>query len=108
MNDESLLTNVAMQIILHAGDARNESQKALDEAKKFNFEEAQIFLNTANEYIRMAHKDQTEIIQKEADGFTYDYSLLFTHAQDTLMTIKSEISLAQQLIDILKIVSELK
>jgi len=31
--------------------------------------------------------------------------MLFAHAQDTLMTIMSEIQLAEQMIDILKIIS---
>ncbi|MEL7657189.1 MAG: PTS lactose/cellobiose transporter subunit IIA, partial [Bacillota bacterium] len=39
----------------------------------------------------------TDMIQGEARGEGIGYSLLFTHAQDTLMTINSELQLAKQL-----------
>lgn len=48
--------------------------------------------------ITKAHQEQTEIIQKEAAGVHYESCLLFTHAQDTLMTIMSEVNLAEKMI----------
>ena len=60
----------------------------------------------AEEEIVLAHKAQTEVIQNEMSGQGYDYSLLFTHAQDTLMTIKSELTFSKELIDVLKIIDE--
>ena len=62
MNEQNELLTAAMQIILHAGNARN----------------------------------------------GYEPSLLFAHAQDTLMTIKSELHLSRQLIDVLKIIKNNK
>ena len=47
---------------------------------------------------RRTHRAQTEIIQNEARGIRYEYSMLFNHAQDTLMTINSEIELTADLI----------
>lgn len=108
MNDQNELVTVAMQIILHAGNARNQAGEALEEAKKFNFDKAEIQLQNAEESITKAHKAQTEIIQKEAGGYGYEPSLLFSHAQDTLMTVKSELILSRQLIDILKIIKDNK
>jgi len=49
--------------------------------------------------ITQAHAAQTEIIQAEARGVQYEYCMLFNHAQDTLMTINSEIELCSSLID---------
>ena len=46
----------------------------------------------------ITHRAQTEIIQNEARGIRYEYSMLFNHAQDTLMTINSEIELTADLI----------
>lgn len=54
----------------------------------------------------LAHKAQTEIIQNEASGESYEFSLLFAHAQDTLMTIHSELRMAKEMVDILKIIEE--
>lgn len=62
-------------------------------------------MEEAKKFIVQAHKSQTEVIQSEANGKKYEYSMLFAHAQDTLMTIMSEIQLAEQMIDILKIIS---
>ena len=45
---------------------------------------------------------QTDAIQGETRGEESEYSLLFAHAQDTLMTIYSEINIAKQLLKIFK------
>ncbi len=103
---ENELVAVAMQIILHAGDSRLNISKALECAKKFDFEKAAGFMQEAEEMITKAHQSQTEIIQNEAGGQSYQYSLLFTHAQDTLMTVHSEVRLSKEMIDILKMIQD--
>ncbi|MDU5109374.1 MAG: PTS lactose/cellobiose transporter subunit IIA [Clostridium sp.] len=102
--EENELVSVAMQIILHAGDARLNAEKSLAHAKKFEFDKAREELAKAKENIRLAHVSQTNVIQNESRGISYSYSLLFTHAQDTLMTINSEVRIASELIDILDII----
>ncbi|MCI9200829.1 MAG: PTS lactose/cellobiose transporter subunit IIA [Lachnospiraceae bacterium] len=102
-NEELVAT--AMQIIMNAGDARLSVKDALSHAKAFDFTEAENKMEEAKKFIVQAHKSQTEVIQSEANGKKYEYSMLFAHAQDTLMTIMSEIQLAEQMIDILKIIS---
>lgn len=102
-NEELVAT--AMQIIMNAGDARLSVKDALSHAKAFDFTEAEKKMEEAKKFIVQAHKSQTEVIQSEANGKKYGYSMLFAHAQDTLMTIMSEIQLAEQMIDILKIIS---
>ncbi len=102
-NEELVAT--AMQIIMNAGDARLSVKDALSYAKAFDFTEAENKMEEAKKFIVQAHKSQTEVIQSEANGKKYEYSMLFAHAQDTLMTIMSEIQLAEQMIDILKIIS---
>lgn len=103
--NEELVTT-AMQIIMNAGDARLSVKDVLDHAKAFEFAEAQEKMEEAKKFIVQAHKSQTEVIQSEAGGKKYEYSMLFAHAQDTLMTIMSELQLAEQMIDILKIISQ--
>lgn len=102
---ESELVSVAMQIILHAGDSRVKIAEALSYAKKFEFEKANEIMEEAEAAITLAHKSQTDVIQGEAGGKEYEFSLLFAHAQDTLMTINSEIRMAKEMIDILKIIA---
>ena len=103
MNDNELVS-VAMQIILHAGDARIKINEALKAAKEFDFNTAEPCMTEAEQCILQAHKAQTEIIQNESSGKTYPYSLLFTHAQDTLMTINSEYRMASDMIDIIHLI----
>ena len=45
------------------------------------------------------------MIQNETRGKTYEPCLLFAHAQDTLMTIMSELKLAKELIDFFEIMN---
>ena len=108
MDEQKELVQVAMQIILHAGDARNHATEALKAAKQFDFDLAEEKMKLANECITLAHKAQTETIQEtiqnEMSGEKYEYSMLFAHAQDTLMTIMSEINMSTEMIDILKII----
>ncbi len=92
------LIDVAMQMIVHAGDARNDIKKALDAGTEGRKELAQEYMEGAKEALAQAHHCQTETIQQEASGEKCVYSMLFTHAQDTLMTIYSEYHLAEKLL----------
>lgn len=97
--EDSYLTEVAMQIILHAGNARNYAEQALEKTKEKDLDEVEKLLGKSEEEILEAHRSQTKIIQNEASGNTYEQSLLFNHAQDTLMTSMSEIRIIKQLIE---------
>ena len=96
----------AMEIILHAGDARLKCKEALDQIALFNIEKGKEKLKEAQDEITKAHKVQTDAIQGETRGEKSEYSLLFAHAQDTLMTIYSEINIAKQLIKIFEAYEE--
>jgi len=100
LNKENELVEVAMQIILHAGDARLKIEEALLEVKKFDFTKSKEILVEADECIRLAHVAQTKVIQNETSGKTYEPSLLFNHAQDTLMTIMSEEKIVKLMIEV--------
>lgn len=91
---------VAMQIIMHAGDARTHTMNALKALKVFDTEGARKSLSLAKEDIIKAHNVQTDALQKEAEGIEVEYSILFSHAQDTCMTVYSEMNLAEHFIDI--------
>ena len=97
MNNTALI-NAAMGILTYAGDARVHAKKALQAVQVFDFILAQNELGEASKNINEAHKAQTEIIQNEARGTKYEYCMLFNHAQDTLMTINSEIELVKELV----------
>ena len=92
MIDEKTLT-AAMSIIISAGDARLLCRDALNAIAEQNFA-------LANEKMKEANRVQTDAIQGETRGEKQEYTLLFAHAQDTLMTIYSEINIAKQMLKI--------
>ena len=47
-------------------------------------------LEEARGSILLAHKAQTDILHEEAEGKHIEVTVLFSHAQDTLMTTQSE------------------
>lgn len=104
--EDSPLVPVAMDIILHAGDAREKATAALKHAKKYEFQAAADCLEEAKKLITKAHCAQTDVIQGEVRGEEHDINLLFIHAQDTLMTIKSEVKLTAELIEMFEIISK--
>ncbi|MDN2453329.1 PTS lactose/cellobiose transporter subunit IIA [Lactobacillus sp. UCMA15818] len=89
-----------MEIIINAGDARDFISKALDQVADSNYVAAKDLMEQANQKLVIAHRIQTRELQKEAEGSTVEYSVLFTHAQDTIMTIMSEYNLTKKLINI--------
>lgn len=97
--DENTI-QAAMSIILNAGDARVLCKEALDAIAAFDLKTAEEKIKESQAKITEAHRVQTDAIQGETRGEKREYSLLFAHAQDTLMTIYSEINIAKQMIKI--------
>lgn len=54
-NKNEKMEQIAMEIILAAGDARTAANKALDAAEGFDFDAADSFLKQARENIVKAH-----------------------------------------------------
>lgn len=97
------LISTAMSIILHAGDARTKIDHALEKVKACDLDGARNDIKMAKEKLHEAHVCQMEIIRNEASGKFYDASLLFNHAQDTLMTTMSEERIVSHMIDVFEI-----
>ena len=75
-----------MNIIINAGDCKNHAYMALGKVNEGKYDEADEEIKLANEALSKAHDSQTEMLQKEAAGEKVDFSILFVHAQDHLMT----------------------
>lgn len=101
MDDElDQVSAEAMQIIMSAGDARVSCNDALKAIAEGSVETAKELIKKAEGQIAEAHHVQTDAIQGSIGGETQTYSLLFAHAQDTLMTVYSEIHITKQLLQI--------
>ncbi|MCM8711886.1 PTS lactose/cellobiose transporter subunit IIA [Clostridium sp. SYSU_GA19001] len=84
MGDENDL--IPMTIIANSGDARSLAFQALEEAKAGNFQKAEELLAESEAAANLAHKAQTELLFKEANGEKQDVNVLLVHSQDHLMT----------------------
>ncbi len=98
---ETDINVVAMNVILNACSGRDKVDSAFACMSSFRFDEAEQLLKEAEQDITKAHNAQTEIIQRQAGGEDTEYSLLFIHAQDTLMTSNSELRIAQNILPVL-------
>lgn len=90
-------------IITHSGDARSLSMEGIAYAKKGDFEKAHQYIEEASEKLALAHKEQTKLIQGEAQGEKHSISLLLIHAQDHLMNAMTVKDLAKEFIDMYEI-----
>jgi PTS system cellobiose-specific IIA component len=95
--NEDALVGAAMQIIILAGDSRRLTFEAGDALAEADFALASELLEQAQAKVREAHTIHTDCIQASAAGEPLGYSMLFTHAQDTLMTVNSEYRLVKKL-----------
>lgn len=104
--DKEYFNEQSMIMILHAGNAREKIMDALDLVVSDEFVQAEELIAAAKKDINEAHKIQTMFVQKEAKEEPYYYSMLFSHAQDTLMTIQSEYNIARKLVKIVEKLEE--
>ena len=91
------IAEAAMQIIILAGDSRRLTFEAGDAIAEGDFGLVSDLLEQARAKVREAHTIHTDCIQASAAGEPLGYSMLFTHAQDTLMTVNSEYRLVKKL-----------
>lgn len=77
---------MSMQIIAHSGDARSFAFRALEAAKKGDFDEAEALLKQSDKSATLAHQAQTDLLIGEANGEKHNINVLLIHSQDHLMS----------------------
>lgn len=102
--ETSELYGIAMQVILHAGNARDLTMQVMDKLAlaEIPYNEIADLLKHARQELTIAHNKQTDMLQREANGDRVPYSVLFMHAQDTIMTVQSELLIIEKLIPIIR------
>lgn len=98
----------SMQIILHAGNARESYTKALDLAEKGLYAEVDSLLNESESELTQAHRIQTQVLQDAIEEDDPCVPVLLIHAQDTMMSIDSEFRMAQRMITLYRRVHALE
>ncbi len=101
------IIETSFNIIFLAGEARAASENALKDIERFDYKSAEKHIEEAHKKITEAHTVHTQVIQSNMESMeAQDYYMIFTHAQDTLMTINSEIILAKHLLRMFKALDE--
>ena len=65
-------------------------------------EDKKLYLEEARKKITESHTAQTKVLQQTIADEEFRPNILFTHAQDTLMTVMSEINVGKQLVRLYK------
>lgn len=101
------LNEAAMKIIMLAGDGRNLMTKAIkDTFSGVAKEDVEEKIKQANNKIAEAHHIQTDMIQYAIEKDDLQTTLLFSHAQDTLMTVYSESKMVGHMIEMYRRLSD--
>ena len=93
---------ISFQIISSVGAARSMYIEAIHLAKEGRFEEAQEMIRQGQETFIQGHHAHAELVQKEAAGEKSEYSLLLMHAEDQLMSAEAFGILAEEFVDVYK------
>ncbi|WP_062381751.1 PTS lactose/cellobiose transporter subunit IIA [Demequina pelophila] len=94
----------SMQILLGSGDARKLAAEAVAALAVPDFDLSEERLDAAQAKLKAAHAVHTDIIQSEAggEGSQIGFPVLFSHAQDTMMSTDSEIKSARRLVPVVR------
>ena len=88
------LNEKAMEMIVSAGAGRTALNVALDALSEGNKEKYEEMVTEAKAKMKEAH---TAVLQETITDPSIRPNILFTHAQDTLMTVMSEINTAKHI-----------
>ncbi len=99
------MEEIIMNLIMNSGDARSYAMEAIQAAKENDFNKSDELMSQSKKQLDNAHNSQTQLIQGEINGKKIDISLLLVHAQDHLMTTITLNTLASEIIDLHKKVS---
>lgn len=94
---------LCFEIISSVGTARSLYIEAIQKAKHGDFTKANELIDEGSEAFTQGHHAHAKLIQQEAMGSNVQMTLLLAHAEDQLMSAESFKILANEFIDIYKI-----
>ncbi|MGL5152612.1 MAG: PTS lactose/cellobiose transporter subunit IIA [Clostridium sp.] len=93
---------ISFGIISYAGDAFATMRQAINYAKKGEIEKSEATLEEARKTLLLAHNEHTKLIAGEANGVKPEYSIILSHAQDTMMNTILFETITEEIIEIYK------
>ncbi|GAD80848.1 PTS lactose/cellobiose transporter subunit IIA [Vibrio ezurae] len=97
-----------MSLLCSAGEARSSVMAAMASAQKGDFEQASLFIDTADKALTEVHKTQTTLIGYDEGVGKVSMTLILTHIQDHIMTAMLCKDLALEIIAIHRKLGDLK
>jgi len=79
------LETIIMELLVNAGSARSSALTALQLARKGDFAAAEQAMTESHEFVKHAHKIQTQLIGMHEGSGKLTVNLITVHSQDHLM-----------------------
>ena len=93
---------IAFEIISNVGMAKSLAIEALREVRSVTMQKVKRLAEAAK-YLTEGHHAHTSLIQKEAAGEKTEFSLMLMHAEDQMMSAEVIKSLAEEMIEMYKV-----
>ena len=97
------IEQISFQIISFSGDSFSLMLQALEKAKEKDYIMTDNLIEESQKKLDEAHNIHTEILVLEAQGNKLEYSVLLSHAQDTLMNSILAQKLLTEIIELYKL-----
>lgn len=107
MNITEEMEEICFKLIACAGGAKSNYVKAIQCAKKGEYQEAHEAIKEGDKCYFESHEIHGDLIQKEADGQSQTLSLLLIHAEDQMMSCEVFKNMAEELIFVYKKINQL-
>lgn len=107
---EETMESIITELVVMGGNGRGKALEAIRAAKAGEFEKAGKLLSESDAFIAKAHNYQTSFIQEalNEEENTAGVSLLMVHGQDHLMDAMVVNDLAKEMIEMYRMIYELK
>nr|WKT13894.1 PTS lactose/cellobiose transporter subunit IIA [Borrelia sp. BU AG58] len=106
---EELIDEVSMPVVAYSGEAKSFLREALAHAKIGDYTKSSEIIKESRSSIAKAHEAHRDVIHYSTinpDSIKTPFILI--HAEDHLMSAISELSIFEELIQVYKIINELK
>ncbi|AYE36696.1 PTS lactose/cellobiose transporter subunit IIA [Borrelia turcica IST7] len=106
---EELIDEVSMPIVAYAGEAKSFLREALAHAKVGDYEKSREIIEESRASIAKAHEAHRDVVKYSTinpDSIKTPFILI--HAEDHLMSAISELSIFEELIQVYKVINELR
>lgn len=100
--------DVAFRIISYSGEAKGQAVKAIENAKKWEFDKAEVLIKMSDQALVLAHNELFSITKEEARGNKAEVNLIIVHALDHLAIATSANDNAKLVLNLYKQIYELK